>query len=51
MKYKFTLKDVGLRREVQSNRQRDHEDSEEQQCLQGWNQGAFIPVGAQVHIR
>lgn len=46
----FTLKDVSLGCEIQSNGQRHHEDREEQQSLQGRNQGAFISAGAKVHI-
>lgn len=38
----FTFKDVRLWCEIQSNGHRDHEDGEEQQGLEGWNQGAFI---------
>ena len=42
-----TLKHVRLRGEVEANGQRDHEDGEEQQCLQGWHQGALVPAGGQ----
>lgn len=38
----ITFKNVGFWCEVKSNRQRDHQDSEEKQRLQGWNQGAFV---------
>lgn len=45
-----TLKYVRLRCEVETNRQRDHQDCEEQQCLQGWNQGVIISAGEQKFI-
>lgn len=40
----LTLEDVGFGCEVESDGQRDHQDGEEQQCLQGWNQGALVPA-------
>lgn len=40
----LTLEDVRFGCEVESNGQRDHQDSEEQQCFQGWDQGAFVPA-------
>lgn len=40
----LTLEDVRFGCEVESNGQRHHQDGEEQQCLQGWNQGTFVPA-------
>lgn len=46
----FTFKDVSLGCKVQSDGKRHHKDSEEEQSLQGRDQGTLISAGAKVHI-